>query len=314
MRSPLPLVAALTLALTSLSVTPRTLPAQDVPRPRLLRAGDVDTLPVRDAGVRIAYGSDSLQFGELRMPAGPGPHPVAIVLHGGCWFSPYASVRNSAPLAEALTEAGVATWNVEYRRYDHPGGAWPGTFRDVAMGADFVRTLAATYAIDTTRLIAIGHSAGAQLAAWLPTRKRLSPSSDVYVAAPISLAGVVSLGGVMDMREFQTRQTLTCGNPAIDSVMGGVPADLPERFRDVSPIERLPLGVPHTHVAGAMDRIAPRGTVDVFADSARALGDSVTVVTVPGLGHHDVMSPRTAAGRAAIDAVLTLLRTPPSPP
>lgn len=308
-HSSLCLIAALTVA-----VTPLALSAQDSPRPRLLRASDVDTLPVRDAGVRIAYGSDSLQFGELRLPAGPGPHPVAIVLHGGCWFSPYASARNSAPLAEALTQAGVATWNVEYRRYDHPGGAWPGTFRDAAMGADFVRTLAATHAIDTSRIVAIGHSAGAQLAAWLATRERLSPSSDVHAPMPIQLTGVVALGGVMDMREYQTRQTQTCGNPAIESVMGGLPADRPERYRDVSPIERLPLGVPHAHVAGALDRIAPRATVDVFADSARTLGDAVTVVTVPGLGHHDVMSPRTAGGRAAIDAVLMLLRMPPSRP
>ncbi len=306
-RSSLCVLAAFTVA-----AAPLTLLAQDVSRPRLLRASDVDTLPIRDAGVRIAYGSDSLQFGELRLPAGAGPHPVAIVLHGGCWFSPYASARNSAPLAEALTQAGVATWNVEYRRYDHPGGAWPGTFRDAASGADFVRTLAATHAIDTMRVIAIGHSAGAQLAAWLPTRARLSPSSDVYADVPIQLAGVVSLGGVMDLREYQTRQTQTCGNPAIESVMGGLPADRPERYRDVSPMERLPLGVPHTHVAGAMDRIAPRATVDIFADSSRSLGDSVVVVTVPELGHHDVMSPRTAAGRAAIDAVLLLLGMSPT--
>jgi hypothetical protein len=40
------------------------------------------------AGIgRIAYGSDALQFGELRVPSNSGPHPVAILIHGGCWSS-----------------------------------------------------------------------------------------------------------------------------------------------------------------------------------------------------------------------------------
>lgn len=282
--------------------------AQDAPRARLMRPADIDTLPVRDAGQRISYGADSLQFGELRLPPGRGPFPVAIVIHGGCWYSPYANIRNAAPLADALTTAGVATWNVEYRRYDHPGGGWPGTFQDVARATDYVRTLAATYPLDTLRVLAIGHSAGAQIGAWLATRARLHERSALFTPAPLTLQGVVSLGGVMDMAEFQRRQLVTCGNPAIESVMGGLPSAVPERYRDVSPIERLPLGVPHVHIAGALDRIATRDVTKVFADSARKRGDSVEVISVPALGHHDVMSPRTEAGKAAIQAVMRLLR------
>jgi len=294
-------------------LAPASADAQNAPRPRLMRAGDIDTLPVRDAGQRIAYGSDSLQFGELRLPAGPGPFPVAIVVHGGCWYSPYANVRNSAPLADALTAAGVATWNVEYRRYDHPGGGWPGTFQDVARATDHVRTLAAHHPLDTLRVLAIGHSAGAQIAAWLPTRARLEERSALFTHAPLSLHAVVALGGVMDMAEYQRRQLETCGNPAIESVMGGLPGAVPDRYRDVSPVERLPLGVPHVHVAGALDRIATREVTLRFADSARTRGDSVEVVTVPALGHHDVMSPSSEAGKAAIDAVVRLLRATTGP-
>lgn len=279
----------------------------EAPPARLLRAGDVDTITVHDAGRRLAYGSDSLQFGELRLPAGPGPFPVAIVIHGGCWFGPYANVRNSAPLAEAITQAGVATWNVEYRRYDHPGGGWPGTFRDIAQAADYVRVLARDYPLDTSRVLAIGHSAGAQLAAWLPTRSRLAAESELRVGSPIALTAIVSLGGVMDMRDYQRRQLETCGNPGIESVMGGLPSIVPSHYAEGSPIERLPLGVAHEHIAGALDRIAPPEVVRAFADSARALGDTVEVVTVPALGHHDVMSPHTAGGRAAVAAVVRWL-------
>ncbi len=247
--------------------------SQTAPRARLMRAGDIDTLPVRDAGVRIAYGDDSLQFGELRLPPGRGPFPVAIVVHGGCWFAPYANVRNAAPRA-----------------------------------ADHVRALVATYPLDTMRVLAIGLSAGAQIAAWLATRARIEDRSALYVRAPLTLHAVVALGGVMDLVEYQRRQLETCGNPAIESVMGGLPSAVPERYREVSPIERLPLGVPHVHIAGALDRIATRDVTIVFADSARKRGDSAEVITVPALGHHDVMSPRSEAGKAAVEAVVRLLR------
>jgi hypothetical protein len=47
----------------------------------------VPAAEVQDDGIsviRIAYGSDPLQFGDLRLPSGPGPYPVAVVIHGGC--------------------------------------------------------------------------------------------------------------------------------------------------------------------------------------------------------------------------------------
>ena len=105
-----------------------------------LRPRDVDGLPSRPADARVSYGEDALQFGELRLPPGSGPFPVAIVIHGGCWVSRLATLQNTAALADALRDAGVATWNVEYRRLDSQGGGWPGTFADVGAAADHVRS------------------------------------------------------------------------------------------------------------------------------------------------------------------------------
>src|SRR5215510_1982359 len=109
---------------------------------------ELATAPVPPGARRIAYGSDPLQFGELRLPSTKGPHPVAIVIHGGCWLAKLGNLDPRAtaldgvrPLAAALTENGIATWNIEYRRLGNPGGGWPGTFRDVADAADFLRTL-----------------------------------------------------------------------------------------------------------------------------------------------------------------------------
>src|SRR5215470_13314808 len=137
---------------------------------------DVLTRPVPQADHRIAYGPNEFQFGELRLPKGEGRSPVAIVIHGGCWMSEYG-LSYMGHLSAALTEAGVATWSVEYRRIGNKGGGWPGTFEDVSRAADHLRTLAKTYPLDLSRVIATGHSAGGHLALWLAARKLLPKDS-----------------------------------------------------------------------------------------------------------------------------------------
>src|SRR5215510_2147137 len=105
------------------------------------------TRPAPPADHRITYGSNEFQFGELRLPKGAGPHPVAIVIHGGCWMAEYG-LSYMGHLSAALTEAGIATWNIEYRRVGNEGGGFPGTFEDAALATDYVRTLAKTYPLD----------------------------------------------------------------------------------------------------------------------------------------------------------------------
>ena len=278
---------------------------------RLLRAGDLDTLPALP-GARMPYGPDSLQFGELRLPtvARGTRVPVVVVIHGGCWFSPYASARNSAALADALTRDGLATWNIEYRRYDHPGGGWPGTFRDIATATDHLRILARTQPIDTSRVVLVGHSAGGHLALWSASRRRppLDPAL-LTEPPPLGVLGVVSVGGISDLREFYGRERQTCGNPAVESLLGAPPDSVPSRVRAGSPIERLPLGVPIRDLAGAQDRIAPLTAREAFVQAARRGGDDAELITVPG-GHFEPMAPATEGGQTLRQTIRILLGLP----
>ncbi|MEP6834319.1 MAG: alpha/beta hydrolase [Gemmatimonas sp.] len=276
-----------------------------------LRASDIDTITLHHLAQRIAYGSDSLQFGELRLPEGRGPFPVAILIHGGCYYSKYATLRNTAALADALTSAGVATWNVEYRRYDNPGGGWPGTFADAAAATDYVRLLAKLHPLDLSRVITIGHSAGGQLALWLAHAPRpnenSAPSSPLHRVSPLPIHGVVALGPITDLREYQTREQASCGNSAVESVLGGLPAAVPDRVALVSPIELLPLGIPTVLIAGDRDGIAPLTSMNAYAIAARLKGDRVQVFTSPGEGHFDVLAPFRASGQAALAQAKGLL-------
>jgi hypothetical protein len=76
-----------------------------------LRPRDVDAIPSKKADARIAYGSDPLQYGDLRLPTGARPFPVAIVIHGGCWISKLrrSTTRRRSPMRCGVRESRRGT-------------------------------------------------------------------------------------------------------------------------------------------------------------------------------------------------------------
>lgn len=264
---------------------------------------DILELPPPAADLRLAYGPEPLHFGDLRLPAGPGPHPVVIVVHGGFWRAAYA-LDYFGHACAALTAAGVATWNIEYRRIGDPGGAWPGTFLDVAAAADHLRALARDYPLDLDRAIAIGHSAGGHLALWLAGRPRIAPDSPLHRADPLPLRAAVSLGGVADLhRAWELR----LGDGVVRDLLGGTPGEVPGRYAAASPAALLPLGVPQILIHGEQDQPVPFHTIVDYHAAARASGDAADLLALPDTGHFEVVDPRSAqwaqVGAAILGAV-----------
>jgi acetyl esterase/lipase len=270
-----------------------------------LRPADIVKLPSMPPAAHLPYGPDPNQFADLRLPDGRGPFPVVVVIHGGCWAE-YADVTYTVNLATALTRQGWATWNLEYRRVHQEGGGWPGTFLDAARGIDALREAAKKYPLDTVRVVAIGHSAGGQLALWDSARPRLPKDSAVYVADPLHLRGAVSIGGIPDMRAFAENAKGPCDGRHI-RVMGGPPTEHPDRYAQVSPAEFLPLGVPQVLIWGEKDTVAPHSLFAPYEEKAKAGGDSVTSVVVPAAGHHDLMSSELPAYQVLVEQIRRLL-------
>ncbi len=262
---------------------------------------DINRLPVSPPDHRIAYGTDPLQFGELRLPRGNGPHPVAIIIHGGCWFSEY-DIKHIGNFAAAITRAGVATWTLEYRRIGNPGGGWPGTFADVAQGADHLRVLARSYPLDLRQVVAVGHSAGGQLALWLAARHRLLTTSPLHSSEPLPLRGVISLAGITDMRRFRPR----C-NDAVGRLLGGSPEEVATRYQQTSPFELLPLTVPQRLIHGAQDRIVPLASGTEYEEEARKRGDDARLTILDNVGHFELIAPQSSAWLAVENALRELL-------
>lgn len=269
----------------------------------MMSVGDALALPQPEAQHRMAYGPKPQQFGELRLPDGGGPHPVAIVIHGGCWLADY-DLGYMSSLAAALTADGIASWSIEYRRVGDEGGGWPGTFDDVAAAADHLREIAADHALDLERVVTVGHSAGGHLALWLAARRGLLPDDGLRGPAPMELSGVVSLAGIPDLAAFASPEG--CGS-AVPGLLGGRPTDHPERLRRASPIEMVPLGIPQVLVIGARDPIVPRTQADDYRRAAGEVGDRVRVKEIAGAGHFELVDPSSDAWPAVRAAVLETL-------
>lgn len=270
---------------------------------RLIGVDELLMLPSPEPTARLFYGSDPLQFGDVRLPVGRGPHPVVVVIHGGCWRSRY-TVGHIGAFSDALTrEAGVATWTVEYRRVGDAGGGWPGTFLDVGAAVDHLRALVDTYPLDLDRVLVVGHSAGGQLALWLGARAKLDDAS-LRGRAPLPMAGVVSLAGVDDLKRAVAEGV--CDHMAAELV-GGSPELVPERYALASPIELLPLGMPQHLVHGARDLIVPEAFGHSYAAAARKAGDPVTLTVIPEAGHFELIVPTTEAWKTVRDAIAEML-------
>lgn len=261
--------------------------------------------PAASVGLRIAYGRAPSQFGELRLPGGPGPHPVVTLLHGGCWSRGF-DLRYLSPLAEAITrEFEVATWNVEYRRLGEPGGGWPGTLLDAAQAIDHLRTIAPVHKLDVTRVVAVGHSSGGQLALWLASRPRLQPNSAVFRPQPLTLRGVVGLAAITDLVGFGEGNG-SC-NAAVDDLMGGTPTQQLARYSQVSPRALLPLEMPQWLIQGELDAIVPVAGARAYAEAARGEGDAVELRAIPDAGHFEPVLTTGSAWEALREALGDLL-------
>ncbi len=273
----------------------------------LMTPGELEALPSEPPDERSAYDTGPSRYGELRLPDGPGPHPVAVLVHGGCFKAAYATLRDLSAMADALEEIGIATWNVEYRRLGEDGGGWPGTYLDVGRAVDHLRALAPRHALDLERVVIVGHSAGGHLAMWAAGRARVPPGSDVHVADPLPVRGVLDLAGPVDMTANIAGYEGLCRDAVITGLLGGSPASVPERYAQASPMRLLPLGIPQVLLIGEHEEFVPHPLMEAYVEAAARSGDRVRLIVVPGVGHFEIASPHATPWPRVASAIRSLL-------
>ncbi len=260
---------------------------------------------------RIYYGTGELAFGELWIPD-KDPHTTVILIHGGCWLDIYPGTEIMNHMANALRDEGFAVWNIEYRRLGHQGGGYPGTFLDVAFGADALHAVARNHNINLDRVIAAGHSAGGHLATWLAARKnlpdystlRIDDSIDIHTS--IQIHAVISLAGINDLERYANYGSSSCGEGTVARLVD-IETRGEDAFLDTSPIHLLPLGVPFVEVTAAFDAPVPPFFGYHFIQAAKQAGDDAILVLQPKAGHFEMIAPWSEEWREVRNIFRTIL-------
>jgi len=265
--------------------------------------GDVLSRAARPPDLTVAYGPRPDHLADVRLPPGGDPAPVVVVVHGGFWSAEWDRAH-AGPQSEGLAAAGYVVATVEYHRAGMPGGGWPGTFDDAAAVADHVPRLVAEAAPGRVATevapVLVGHSAGGHLALWAGSRHRLPDSSPWHRPAPVPLAGVVMLAGMADLVDADERGL---GDHAARALLGGGPDEVPDRYAEASPVQRLPLGVRTALVHGTVDPTVPVACSRAYAETAARAGDDVLLHELEGVGHFELIDPLSGAWPTVLAAV-----------
>jgi dipeptidyl aminopeptidase/acylaminoacyl peptidase len=215
---------------------------------------------------RLRYGEHRDQVAEVFLPE-RDPRGLVVTLHGGWWQARRTRTKlYMRPPALDLVGHGFAVLNTEYRRVGG-GGGWPATFDDARAIVALARAQP-----EGDRVAVLGHSAGAHLA--------------LYAGAEGGVDAVVALAAPSDLEAKPGPETI--------ALMGGGPAEVPDRYALGSPIRRVPLGVPVLLVHGDEDDVVPPRRSRDLSSAARAAGDDVTLVE-PAADHVQVVDPRHPA-------------------
>ena len=142
------------------------------------------------AGTReLAYGADHKQRLDLNLPSRATRAPLLLFVHGGGWSIGDKRTGAGAKAAH-FTDAGWAFASANYRLV--PGASVEQQAADIASAIAWSRSNAAAHGLDPDRIVLMGHSAGAHLAALVGTDPRYLAAAGVPLAA---VRGVILLDG-----------------------------------------------------------------------------------------------------------------------
>ena len=229
------------------------------------------------AVVRKQWGAEPWQHADLYMPDDPSPFqkeegvPCIMLIHGGFWKEQY-TLKLMQPIAEDLAEAGVAAWNIEFKRWSpDEEGVWMDTLSDVLRAWGH---LALMPGIDLTRSMIMGHSAGGHLALLMSAKAERKPWLAIAQSPITDLIGA-------------DRAKLSDDGDAVRRWIGCSPENEPDLWSQLNPVDHPP----QTSVLlfhGENDADVPLEQSETYTRVMRAKGAEVQKVWLPG-DHYDII-------------------------
>ena len=248
-------------------------------------------------GVAYANHDAVSLLGDLYLPAGAGPFPALVGVHGGGW---QAGARNSFQFwGPYLAERGYALFAISYRLAKKGQRMFPQAVNDVLAAVQFVRGSAREIRVDPERIALFGASAGAHLASLAAlggeTFKGSYPN-DEFVAVSTKVKALVGVYGAYDLAEMWQRYQLQSPRENnIENFMGCAPMDDPRRYFDASPINYATFANNHIGVFLSVgtedDLVNRRSQTDAFLLRLKQANFFVRPCIVQGAPHYWLNDP-----------------------
>lgn len=264
---------------------------------------------------------------DLFVPAGVGPHPLVIYVHGGGWMA--GGPRRSAAYSDwpkvlaALAAKGYVVASVGYR---FSGEApFPAAIQDVKAAIRWLRANAATYHVDPARAAIWGQSAGGHLAALagvschvaaLAPAGRTVPVQGNVETTPSTAAGadeasdcvqaVVAWFGIYDFTKLAPLPAAveSAGDAAAQFLGCGAQPCAESRQRAASPVTYVDRSdPPFLLIHGTDDQTVPVEQTELFEVALKEAGVAVTKIIVPGVGHSWIGKTPDSTRQASLDAL-----------
>lgn len=227
----------------------------------------------------VAFGADARQRLDIyRPPASVGAaRPVIVFWYGGSWDN--GSKKDYRFVGVALARLGYVTVLPDYRLY--PQVRFPLFLDDGAQAVAWVQRHAADYGGDPSRIILMGHSAGAHMAAMLALNQRYLEQAG---ADPARIVGLIGLSGPYG---------LTPNTPTLNDIFRApfTPHDwqvLPYVFAQAPPALLM---------HGRADKLVRVTNTEALAAALRAQGVPVESRIYDARGHIDMLAALSLPGR-----------------
>jgi acetyl esterase/lipase len=255
-------------------------------------AGVGAAVPAASAPTTLRYGDHDRQVVTVYRGAAERP-PLAVYIHGGAWRMGSPERVRAKP--QWFGEAGWAFASVGYRVL--PDAQVEDQARDIAAGLRALRADAARLGFDPDRILIMGHSAGAHLAALVATDGRYLGADRAAVRGVILLDGA----GYDVSNEFNLR------GPLARKLYGDAFGEDPARQRTLSPIAHVDAqDPPDWLIVFAESRVDAREQAAQFGDALQRAGLRVERIPDPG-NHMEINREFGTAGYRANAAVRALM-------
>jgi acetyl esterase/lipase len=277
------------------------------------RSAAQDRKPMVPSGVRyeedLVYSSPGtgkpLLLDVARPTVGKGPYPTVVLIPGGGWLS--RGRKFKVPFQLDLASRGYVAVSIEYRW--NPESPFPAQIHDAKKALRWLKDNAARFGIDTTRMAAVGYSAGGNVASLLGLTRPddgLEPDRDSSDGSPeVSL--VVSCNGISDFASLYEQHCLAEPSTlarryvrvVLDTFLGGPPTKFAELYRRASAISYVRRGAPPTLlIHSSDDPVIPPSQSRLLRDRLQKEGVKVRLEEVKG--GHELYGPQEQAANKII--------------